>query len=1133
MNNNSNSPISSDQEDPIESDNITVPTDWEQFISELELTLCEWGLSKGEELSEILNPNQQIEHTLKFDNKNYLLKYYNHLHHTPNEKEKKPLSSHNHKTQEQIKKRSNDFLNTQTTNIPSLFGVTEFLLLQPESEVMSISLATCILSSCILSINSCESQIPIFLPVYEKEQELFLGYSFNKNIRIMFENEIIQYEKSKQFPLNELLSSFSTKLELSLLKKPIEIYRHPQFIYDLYSNSLPINKRYLGFFPIPVQWYKKKSKLFELFENFQDPILKLQLYLEWEELTSSSLAVEEIFDSLTPQNAVKWEIKPIFHEKYKKQKGEKIFGVVGKITSKLSKSSGNELFLPKYTQNDLLVMLFTEENNLQRSFSNDLQDHHSNKNTENKLINKKQIENLNTKNENENEKGKEKGIVHMEVSENEKEKEKGKGNEKENENENEKEKQKGNKIKKGNSNINNDELKKTIKKLDYLLKTCPKHCLLSEFALYCAFQDSLRDVASLWKEFCRAISWYCKSNRLIPKIPVASPDLGCCVLYQKLQFINLCIEKNIRLAKRNEMENNSEKNEGKGNKENKGDKEEEKKKEEEKEEEKEEQNLNRDKSDNTSYGENKNEKNYIEKEDERVEEINGNQESKEKKNDEEEDLETLDLDILDDFGNDYNSSETESLNDDISSLSSSESDEDPLNIENNSKTKNKELISNSENENNKEDKEDKEDNDGKVGKGNEKEEGIERGVEKKREKENGGERTEMMNQEDIIRELTISKITPIFDSQKLVEDKVVYERVGNKRIIEGLTLIKTGEEMWEPETQEPLYLTEDTLQAQLELFVKLGTDKHATDIRAKIQSVQLLSDMQAFKAANPGCILEDFVRWYSPRDFIQTTYSKTGELSERMKKAENIWVKTWNYSKAIPAKDQNPLFDPIKESENALSYLENLKPNELLEQISRIAIQSCLSMMISSPLSSTPKISRYITKLVKSITQVYKHKSSEIGKSHFNKLLKKFKKVELELVKAHSILKKFNEKDEFLQRYLNSKNGMIQVKTESERELISNLYNYNKRGEKEERMATKKLVDEDEDEDEENVVEEENNYKDNKNKIFLNSPSLQKYILRTTVPRPIFSETPLVQRYSTQLFNGKLKISSSFSEEYL
>jgi len=29
--------------------------------------------------------------------------------------------------------------------------------------------------------------------------------------------------------------------------------------------------------------------------------------------------------------------------------------------------------------------------------------------------------------------------------------------------------------------------------------------------------------------------------------------------------------------------------------------------------------------------------------------------------------------------------------------------------------------------------------------------------------------------------------------------------------------------------------------------------------------------MEAFKAANPGCVLGDFVRWYSPRDWIEDT----------------------------------------------------------------------------------------------------------------------------------------------------------------------------------------------------------------------------------------------------------------------
>ena len=39
-------------------------------------------------------------------------------------------------------------------------------------------------------------------------------------------------------------------------------------------------------------------------------------------------------------------------------------------------------------------------------------------------------------------------------------------------------------------------------------------------------------------------------------------------------------------------------------------------------------------------------------------------------------------------------------------------------------------------------------------------------------------------------------------------------------------------------------------------------------VMARHQSSQLKSDMQAFKAANPGCVLEDFVRWRSPADWL-------------------------------------------------------------------------------------------------------------------------------------------------------------------------------------------------------------------------------------------------------------------------
>ena len=50
---------------------------------------------------------------------------------------------------------------------------------------------------------------------------------------------------------------------------------------------------------------------------------------------------------------------------------------------------------------------------------------------------------------------------------------------------------------------------------------------------------------------------------------------------------------------------------------------------------------------------------------------------------------------------------------------------------------------------------------------------------------------------------------------------------------------------------------------------RLGTSSEGAHLRARMQSACLLSDMEAFKAANPGCSLGDFVRWYSPRDWIE------------------------------------------------------------------------------------------------------------------------------------------------------------------------------------------------------------------------------------------------------------------------
>lgn len=66
-------------------------------------------------------------------------------------------------------------------------------------------------------------------------------------------------------------------------------------------------------------------------------------------------------------------------------------------------------------------------------------------------------------------------------------------------------------------------------------------------------------------------------------------------------------------------------------------------------------------------------------------------------------------------------------------------------------------------------------------------------------------------------------------------------------------------------------------------------------------------------------MLEDFVRWYSPRDWIESEDkdehgSKKGELSPRMQVPGNLWLEVWQNSQPVPARRQRRLFDDTREA---------------------------------------------------------------------------------------------------------------------------------------------------------------------------------------------------------------------------
>jgi len=112
--------------------------------------------------------------------------------------------------------------------------------------------------------------------------------------------------------------------------------------------------------------------------------------------------------------------------------------------------------------------------------------------------------------------------------------------------------------------------------------------------------------------------------------------------------------------------------------------------------------------------------------------------------------------------------------------------------------------------------------------------------------------------------------------------------------------------------------------------------------------------MSAFKSANPDAVFEDFIRWHSPSDWendkaedrigddkmeLNNNWPPRGRLSQRMSEQGNSWWRIWNDSPALPASQQKPLFDPIREGEKV--PLHSVTMYNRTQSLLRIQSVSC------------------------------------------------------------------------------------------------------------------------------------------------------------------------------------------------
>lgn len=191
---------------------------------------------------------------------------------------------------------------------------------------------------------------------------------------------------------------------------------------------------------------------------------------------------------------------------------------------------------------------------------------------------------------------------------------------------------------------------------------------------------------------------------------------------------------------------------------------------------------------------------------------------------------------------------------------------------------------------------------------------------------------------------------------------------GRKEPCGNLKLLKTGDQLYVPITQDPSPMTEDVIQEQIRILSQLGTGAESSQLRAKLQTASLLSDMEAFKAANPGCTFEDYVRWHSPRDWIKDASDATsmssegdlgsssqsssagadvmGHLSPRMQTPGNLWLETWARAKPVPVSRQKRLFDFVKEGEKVLHFFTSLTLNDLVNHLNPVIIHQGLIQLL-------------------------------------------------------------------------------------------------------------------------------------------------------------------------------------------
>ncbi|XP_011173080.1 rab3 GTPase-activating protein catalytic subunit [Solenopsis invicta] len=343
----------------------------------------------------------------------------------------------------------------------------------------------------------------------------------------------------------------------------------------------------------------------------------------------------------------------------------------------------------------------------------------------------------------------------------------------------------------------------------------------------------------------------------------------------------------------------------------------------------------------------------------------------------------------------------------------------------------------------------------------------------------------------------------------------------------SLRLIQSGDPLYLPITQDPVPKTEDQLEEDAQVMMQLGTDKYASEMRARMMSASLLSDMESFKAANPGAVLEDFIRWYSPRDWIDDEGvdewgQGKGHLSPRMMIPDNPWSTTWTSAQPVSAHRQKRLFDDTREAEKVLHYLCSKRIGQvaqlLLPTLTHAALFT-LSSQKQEALSSLSEVAQSILNRLQYATKPI-HQKLQL----YEEITRDIESVEALVAQVNSLQHKLggnNDSKEFTSFLIQLMRGKeVSVPGGSRGDIGARIITMFRDAQKAAYMMTSVN----------NANKNTTNVDDSRYKMFP-EPSCKEFILRAIMPRPSPASTPQPQRMYVCLKRDHIRLAGFFSED--